>query len=66
MYMADICTIPVNLAALPAISIPAGLDSQGLPIGIQFIGKPFEEANLLRLALAYEETNPNLPLPTPL
>lgn len=65
MYMADICTIPVNLAALPAISIPAGLDSQGLPIGMQFIGKPFEEANLLRLALAYEEANPILPLHPP-
>ena len=66
MYMADICTIPVNLAALPAISIPAGLDSHGLPIGIQFIGKPFEEANLLRLALAYEEANPHLPIRPPL
>jgi aspartyl-tRNA(Asn)/glutamyl-tRNA(Gln) amidotransferase subunit A len=65
MYMADICTIPVNLAALPAISIPAGLDSQGLPIGMQFIGKPFEEAELLRLALAYEEANPILPLHPP-
>ncbi|MGB9876556.1 MAG: Asp-tRNA(Asn)/Glu-tRNA(Gln) amidotransferase subunit GatA [bacterium] len=65
MYMADICTIPVNLAALPAISIPAGLDSQGLPIGIQFIGKPFEESNLLRCALAYEDAHPDLPLRPP-
>lgn len=62
MYMADICTIPVNLAALPAISVPAGLDSQGLPIGLQMIGKPFEETILLRTALAYEKSHPLLPL----
>lgn len=62
MYMADICTIPINLAALPAISLPAGLDSQGLPIGLQMIGKPFEERTLLRSALAYENAHPFLPL----
>ncbi|MEM0011250.1 MAG: amidase, partial [Candidatus Bathyarchaeia archaeon] len=66
MYMADICTIPVNLATLPAISIPAGLDSQGLPIGLQMIGKPFEEKILLRTALVYEKAHPLLPLKAPL
>lgn len=66
MYMADICTIPVNLAALPALSIPAGLDSQGLPVGLQMIGKPFEEPTLLRSALAYEKAHPLLPLKPPL
>ncbi len=62
MYMADICTIPINLAALPALSIPAGLDPQGLPIGLQMIAKPFEETTLLRAALAYEKAHPFLPL----
>lgn len=66
MYMADICTIPINLAALPAISVPAGLDSQGLPIGLQMIGKPFEETTLLRTALAYEKANASLPLKPPI
>ncbi|MBC7327884.1 Asp-tRNA(Asn)/Glu-tRNA(Gln) amidotransferase subunit GatA [bacterium] len=66
MYMADICTIPINLAALPAISLPAGLDSQGLPVGLQMIGKPFEEVVLLKTAFAYEEANPLLPLKPPI
>lgn len=66
MYMADICTIPINLAGIPALSLPCGLDSQGLPIGLQLMGKPFQETTLFRLALAYEESNPSLPLRPPI
>ncbi len=54
MYLSDIFTIPVNLAGLPAISMPATLSSEGLPIGIQFIGKPFDEHSLLNVAAFYE------------
>lgn len=56
MYMEDICTIPVNLAGLPAISVPCGFDSSGLPIGLQIIGKAFDESTVLRVAHAYEQT----------
>jgi aspartyl-tRNA(Asn)/glutamyl-tRNA(Gln) amidotransferase subunit A len=54
MYMSDICTIPVNLAGLPAISIPCGL-SEGLPVGFQIIGPAFSENSLLRAAHALEQ-----------
>jgi aspartyl-tRNA(Asn)/glutamyl-tRNA(Gln) amidotransferase subunit A len=48
LYTADLCTIPVNLAGLPAVSIPAGTDSaSGLPIGMQLIGKRFDDGLLL-------------------
>jgi aspartyl-tRNA(Asn)/glutamyl-tRNA(Gln) amidotransferase subunit A len=55
MYMGDIYTVPVNIAGLPAISLPCGKDSKGLPVGMQLIGKPFREADLLRTAYAYEQ-----------
>lgn len=55
MYLADIYTIPVNLAGLPGISVPCGF-AQGLPIGLQLIGRPFDEATVLRAAHAYEQT----------
>ena len=54
MYMGDICTVAVNIAGLPAISIPAGLDKKGMPIGIQLIANSFEERKLLTAAFAYE------------
>jgi aspartyl-tRNA(Asn)/glutamyl-tRNA(Gln) amidotransferase subunit A len=54
MYLNDIYTVPVNLAGLPGISIPCGFDQKRLPIGLQLIGKPFDEETLLRLAHAYE------------
>ncbi|MCL4425253.1 MAG: Asp-tRNA(Asn)/Glu-tRNA(Gln) amidotransferase subunit GatA [Firmicutes bacterium] len=55
MYMSDVCTVPVNLAGVPAISVPGGFD-QGLPIGLQFIGRPFAEGDLYRVAYALEQT----------
>jgi aspartyl-tRNA(Asn)/glutamyl-tRNA(Gln) amidotransferase subunit A len=53
MYLSDACTLPVNMAGLPGISIPAGL-SQGLPVGLQLIGAPWSEASLFELARGYE------------
>ncbi|BAU46766.1 glutamyl-tRNA amidotransferase subunit A [Sulfurifustis variabilis] len=55
MYLSDIYTISVNLAGLPGISIPAGFDSQGLPIGMQLIGQYFDEARLLNVAQRYQQ-----------
>jgi aspartyl-tRNA(Asn)/glutamyl-tRNA(Gln) amidotransferase subunit A len=54
MYLNDVFTIPVNLAGLPGLSMPAGFTRTGLPIGLQLIGRPFDEATLLRAAHAYE------------
>ena len=54
MYLNDIFTVTVNLAGLPGIAVPTGLDRQGLPLGLQLIGKPWEEADLLNTALALE------------
>ena len=47
MYLNDIFTVTVNMAGLPGISVPAGLDKDGLPLGLQLIGKPFDEGNAL-------------------
>lgn len=55
MYMADICTVSINVAGLPGISIPCGVDSQGLPIGMQIIGNKFEEETILKVAYAFEQ-----------
>ena len=57
MYLCDIYTIGVNLAGLPAISVPCGFTSGNLPIGVQLIGQPFQEANLLAIAHAYEHAH---------
>ncbi len=54
MYLNDVFTVTVNLAGLPGISTPAGLDARGLPLGLQLIGKPFGEADLLNAATALE------------
>ena len=54
MYLMDIYTISANLAGLPAISVPCGLSSGGLPIGLQLLAPPFEEERLLRAARMYE------------
>jgi aspartyl-tRNA(Asn)/glutamyl-tRNA(Gln) amidotransferase subunit A len=55
MYLNDVFTIPVNLAGLPGISIPAGFTAAGLPVGLQLIGRAFDEPTLLRAAHAYEQ-----------
>lgn len=54
MYLNDVFTVTVNLAGLPGISVPAGLDRQGLPLGLQLIGRPWEEGELLNAAFALE------------
>lgn len=56
MYLGDIYTVAANLAGLPAISLPCGMDSKGLPIGLQLIGRPFGEKEILRVAYSYEQT----------
>ncbi|MGR3290260.1 MAG: Asp-tRNA(Asn)/Glu-tRNA(Gln) amidotransferase subunit GatA [Paracoccaceae bacterium] len=54
MYLNDVFTVTVNLAGLPGISVPAGLDKQGLPLGLQLIGRPWQEGELLNAAYALE------------
>lgn len=56
MYLGDIYTVAVNLAGLPAISLPCGMDAKGLPIGLQLIGDCFNEKNVIRAAYAFEQT----------
>jgi aspartyl-tRNA(Asn)/glutamyl-tRNA(Gln) amidotransferase subunit A len=56
MYLSDIYTISINLAGLPALSLPCGFDSDGLPIGMQIIGKHFAESTILGIAYAYEQS----------
>ena len=55
MYLADICTVPINIAGVPAISVPCGVDSNGMPIGMQIIGKHFAEETILNAAYTYEQ-----------
>jgi aspartyl-tRNA(Asn)/glutamyl-tRNA(Gln) amidotransferase subunit A len=61
MYLSDVYTVPANLAGLPAISLPCGFDARRLPIGLQLIGKPFDEETLLRIAHAAEPADHPLP-----
>ena len=56
MYLGDIYTIAVNLAGLPGICVPCGMDTEGLPVGLQLIGDCFKEKNIIRAAYAYEQT----------
>jgi aspartyl-tRNA(Asn)/glutamyl-tRNA(Gln) amidotransferase subunit A len=56
MYLLDLMTIPVNLAGLPALSVPCGFDQKGLPIGVQLIGNVLSEALLLQIAYSYEQS----------
>jgi len=55
MYLADLCTVSLNIAGLPGISIPCGVDSKGMPIGLQIIGKHFDEETIIRAAYTYEQ-----------
>ena len=57
LYLCDIYTIGVNLAGLPALSVPCGFTPGGLPIGLQLIGQPFREADLLAMAHTYEQAH---------
>jgi aspartyl-tRNA(Asn)/glutamyl-tRNA(Gln) amidotransferase subunit A len=54
MYLSDVCTLPINIAGIPGISIPAGF-AHGLPVGMQIIGKPFSEETLLKISYAYQQ-----------
>ena len=54
MYLIDIFTLPCNLAGLPGLSLPCGFTKGGLPIGLQLLGRPFDEATLLRIGRAFE------------
>ena len=56
MYLNDVFTVPASLAGLPSISVPAGVDNTGLPLGLQLIGRPFGEANLLKVAHVVEDS----------
>ena len=55
MYLADICTVSINIAGVPAISIPCGVDSEGMPIGMQLIGNRFDEETILNAAYTFEQ-----------
>ncbi|SFH64785.1 aspartyl/glutamyl-tRNA(Asn/Gln) amidotransferase subunit A [Selenomonas ruminantium] len=56
MYLQDACTVPLNLAGLPGMSIPCGYSSQGMPIGLQIIGKALDEETIIRAAYTYEQS----------
>jgi aspartyl-tRNA(Asn)/glutamyl-tRNA(Gln) amidotransferase subunit A len=56
MYLSDVYTISANLAGIPALSLPCGFSKSGLPIGLQFMGKPFDEGTLFRVAHAFEQS----------
>ena len=64
MYLNDMLTVPVNMAGLPAISIPSGFDKDGLPMGLQLIGKRFGEDNLFSLASVIEDCRGTFSNPT--
>ena len=55
MYLNDIFTVSVNLAGLPALSLPTTLSSEGLPLGMQLIGRPFDEETIFKAAFALEQ-----------
>ncbi len=58
-YLTDICTVPINIAGLPAVSIPCGFNAKGMPIGMQLIGDKFKEASILNAAYKYQQATDN-------
>jgi aspartyl-tRNA(Asn)/glutamyl-tRNA(Gln) amidotransferase subunit A len=64
MYLNDIFTVTVNMAGLPGIAVPAGLDAQGLPLGLQLIGRPFDEETLFALSEVIEQAAGRFPIPS--
>jgi aspartyl-tRNA(Asn)/glutamyl-tRNA(Gln) amidotransferase subunit A len=64
MYLNDVFTVPVNMAGLPGISVPAGLDAQGLPLGLQVIGRTFDEETLFAVGAVLERAAQFTTLPT--
>ena len=56
MYLADICTVTVNIASLPAISVPCGYNTDGMPIGMSLVGRKWDEATLIQAADAFEKS----------
>ena len=62
MYLGDIYTISANLAGLPGISLPCGLSSRGLPIGVQLMADCFQEIKLIIAVLAYDQARGSFPL----
>jgi aspartyl-tRNA(Asn)/glutamyl-tRNA(Gln) amidotransferase subunit A len=65
MYLNDVFTVTVNMAGLPGLVVPGGLASDGLPLGLQLIGRPFEEETLFALGAAIEKAAPKIDLPKP-
>jgi aspartyl-tRNA(Asn)/glutamyl-tRNA(Gln) amidotransferase subunit A len=63
MYLNDIFTVTVNMAGLPGIAVPGGLSSEGLPLGLQLIGRPFDEETLFALAETIEQAAGRITLP---
>ena len=63
MYLNDIFTVTVNMAGLPGISVPAGLSTEGLPLGLQVIGRAFDEETLFSVARVIEQAAPNIGAP---
>src|SRR5262249_38396600 len=61
MYLNDVFTVTVNMAGLPGIAVPAGLDAQGLPLGLQLIGRPFDEETLFSLATVVDQAAGHFP-----
>lgn len=57
-YQTDICTVPINIAGLPAVSVPCGFNSKGMPIGMQLIGNRFDESKILNIAYQYQIAQP--------
>jgi aspartyl-tRNA(Asn)/glutamyl-tRNA(Gln) amidotransferase subunit A len=64
LYLTDICTVTANLAGLPAISVPWGVDRSGLPIGLQVLAPHLSESTMITIAATLERAAPSLPAPS--